>query len=319
MAREGNGDAPLLTVAAVARRLGVAPATLRTWDRRYGLGPSEHPVGAHRRYGSADLARLLVMRRLTIDGVAPAEAAQVALTADVGGLFDPALPPDGPAVADPVAFDALVDAALAADEEAVARILALHPGADVLLWWRSLVEPAFGVLSRRLVIDRPGVAPELVLTEAAMAVLRAVVPRPSGGQPVVLVLAPGVRAGLLVVHTVAAALATRGVDARVVAGALTPRHAVELVAMSRTSAVVTVADSPSQDLAVVDRLARERPDLPHFVMLPESAAERLPIGRSVHRARTVTGVVHEALAAVGLTGTGQPRASVRASGSSHSG
>ena len=33
---------PALTVAAVARRLGVAPATLRTWDRRYGLGPTEH-------------------------------------------------------------------------------------------------------------------------------------------------------------------------------------------------------------------------------------------------------------------------------------
>ena len=31
---------PALAVAAVARRLGVAPATLRTWDRRYGLGPS---------------------------------------------------------------------------------------------------------------------------------------------------------------------------------------------------------------------------------------------------------------------------------------
>ncbi|MEY3685921.1 MAG: hypothetical protein RJB00_871, partial [Actinomycetota bacterium] len=29
-----------LTVASVARRLGIAPATLRTWDRRYGLGPS---------------------------------------------------------------------------------------------------------------------------------------------------------------------------------------------------------------------------------------------------------------------------------------
>ncbi|MBN9326765.1 MAG: MerR family transcriptional regulator, partial [Cellulomonas sp.] len=60
--------APALTVAAVARRLGVAPATLRTWDRRYGLGPSEHPAGSHRRYGAEDLARLLVMRRLTIDG-----------------------------------------------------------------------------------------------------------------------------------------------------------------------------------------------------------------------------------------------------------
>ncbi|MEV6787027.1 MerR family transcriptional regulator, partial [Streptomyces sp. NPDC051098] len=28
-----------LTTGAVARRLGVAPTTLRSWDRRYGIGP----------------------------------------------------------------------------------------------------------------------------------------------------------------------------------------------------------------------------------------------------------------------------------------
>ena len=62
-----------LTVAAVARRLGVAPATLRTWDRRYGLGPSEHSSGEHRRYSETDLARLTLMRKLVIAGVAPSE------------------------------------------------------------------------------------------------------------------------------------------------------------------------------------------------------------------------------------------------------
>ena len=45
-----------LEVAAVARRLGVATGTLRTWDRRYGLGPSEHQAGTRRRYTAADLA-----------------------------------------------------------------------------------------------------------------------------------------------------------------------------------------------------------------------------------------------------------------------
>ena len=63
-----------LTVAAVARRLGVAPATLRTWDRRYGLGPTRHTAGAHRRYARSDLARLESMRRLVLDGVPPGEA-----------------------------------------------------------------------------------------------------------------------------------------------------------------------------------------------------------------------------------------------------
>ena len=67
-----------LTVAAVARRIGVAPATLRTWDRRYGLGPSEHVEGQHRRYCPQDLARLTMMRRLIIAGVSPSDAAEQA-------------------------------------------------------------------------------------------------------------------------------------------------------------------------------------------------------------------------------------------------
>ena len=49
---------PGLAVAAVARRLGVAPATLRTWDRRYGLGPSQHRAGSHPRYTDDDVAEV---------------------------------------------------------------------------------------------------------------------------------------------------------------------------------------------------------------------------------------------------------------------
>ncbi len=67
-----------LTVAAVARLIGVAPATLRTWDRRYGLGPSDHNDGEHRRYCPGDVARLMTMRRLIVAGVSPAEAAEQA-------------------------------------------------------------------------------------------------------------------------------------------------------------------------------------------------------------------------------------------------
>ena len=76
-----------LSAGAVARRLGVAVTTLRTWHQRYGLGPSEHVPGHHRRYTVEDLSRLEVMRRLTAEGVAPAEAARWARVA-------PEVPPD---------------------------------------------------------------------------------------------------------------------------------------------------------------------------------------------------------------------------------
>ena len=72
-----------VTVAEVAHRLGVAPATLRTWDRRYGLGPTTHEAGAHRRYSDEDLARLATMRRLVVSGVPPQQAAQLAKSAPV--------------------------------------------------------------------------------------------------------------------------------------------------------------------------------------------------------------------------------------------
>ena len=77
----GDESAPRLTVAAVARRLGVAPATLRTWDRRYGLGPGGHTSGRHRRYGPDDIARLERMQRALLRGASPAEAARYACAA----------------------------------------------------------------------------------------------------------------------------------------------------------------------------------------------------------------------------------------------
>ncbi|WP_250286469.1 MULTISPECIES: MerR family transcriptional regulator [unclassified Frankia] len=83
---------PRYTVAAVARRLGIAPATLRTWNRRYGLGPADHVSGTRRRYDPHDLARLEFMCRLTQAGIAPAEAARLARSALPEDLPEPQWP-----------------------------------------------------------------------------------------------------------------------------------------------------------------------------------------------------------------------------------
>ncbi|MGZ3145962.1 MerR family transcriptional regulator [Lentzea chajnantorensis] len=63
---------------AVAAMLGVSPVTLRTWDQRYGLGPSGRTEGGHRRYEEADVEVLRRMVALTGQGVTPAAAAELA-------------------------------------------------------------------------------------------------------------------------------------------------------------------------------------------------------------------------------------------------
>ncbi|WP_315095655.1 MerR family transcriptional regulator [uncultured Cellulomonas sp.] len=283
---------PALAVAAVARRLGVAPATLRTWDRRYGLGPSEHSAGAHRRYSAVDVERLLVMRRLTLDGVAPGESARIALATDVTAGPVTQVHGDGPTTPTSV-----VDAALAGDVEGCARLLALDAGADVVSWWTALVEPALAALARRTVVDPPGVDATAAVHAGVLAALRTrTVPIAGARRPVVLVLVAPRETRPLVAHALAGALAAEGVDARIVGGPVGAHHAVELAVMTRARAVVTLGSRVDADLEVVDRLAREQPDLLQFVMVPDAAAGAVPLDRSVHRARTFTGLLHEVLA-----------------------
>jgi hypothetical protein len=76
-----------LAAGAVARLLGVSVTTLRTWHQRYGLGPSLHRPGHHRRYSDEDLERLQTMVRLTGQGLPAAEAARAAIVgiAEAGG------------------------------------------------------------------------------------------------------------------------------------------------------------------------------------------------------------------------------------------
>ena len=65
-----------LPVTAAARWLGLSASTLRSWERRYGLGPSLRTPGGHRRYSAADLTALKQLQQLTAAGMATATAAR---------------------------------------------------------------------------------------------------------------------------------------------------------------------------------------------------------------------------------------------------
>ncbi len=86
------------SVGMVARRLGVAPSTLRTWNRRYGIGAQALSPGRHRRYTDEDISRLEHMQKLILRGVSPGDAARAALAAGAHPTRPPvAERPGGPA------------------------------------------------------------------------------------------------------------------------------------------------------------------------------------------------------------------------------
>src|SRR4051812_4063573 len=75
-------------VGAVAERLGIAAPTLRSWDRRHGVGPSLRTRGNHRRYTELDIRRVLLMSRLTAQGVPAQSAADSVLAMDSGAIAE---------------------------------------------------------------------------------------------------------------------------------------------------------------------------------------------------------------------------------------
>src|SRR5687768_2750736 len=74
-ARSDAPAQPLLRIGELARRAGIAPATLRAWERRYGILDPLRSDSGYRLYTPEDERRLLEMVRLVESGVAPAQAA----------------------------------------------------------------------------------------------------------------------------------------------------------------------------------------------------------------------------------------------------
>jgi MerR family transcriptional regulator, light-induced transcriptional regulator len=260
-AQSRHGDADGLDVglgvSAVARRLGVAPGTLRTWARRYGIEATGHEAGAQRRYSSADLARLTLMRRLMLEGVSAAEAAHTALEQPAharrglrrGRVREVPTSPTTPRRrggggqvvplrdASPEARG-LARAAMALDPQTCSSLLADSLAKrGVLVSWQDMVIPVLAGVGERWRATGRGVEIEHLLTECVEDALREVTrhiePRRT---PPVLLAAPDVEAHDLALYALAAALAENSVAVRMF-GAGVPMTALA-DAVSRVGAAV---------------------------------------------------------------------------------
>ncbi len=70
-----------LSISDLAERTGVPPATLRSWESRYGFPRPARPAGGHRRYAETDVAAVLEVLRHRDAGLALASAVRRATTA----------------------------------------------------------------------------------------------------------------------------------------------------------------------------------------------------------------------------------------------
>jgi DNA-binding transcriptional MerR regulator len=233
-----------LTASQAARLVGVAVTTLRTWDRRYGLGPAEHRAGMHRRYADEDVRRLREMRRLTAQGVPPAQAAAWILSRTApasrrdGGGRAVAVGSAGPAVR------GLTRAAMRLDAPELRRLISNAVAEDgVAVAWTRLIAPALVHIGRKHATTQALVEVEHLLS-AEISLQLAAIPRQADAASVLLACADEEQHSLPL-EALAAALAQQGAGCRQL-GARVPRSALR-EAIRRTAPDIVVVWSQTEE------------------------------------------------------------------------
>ncbi|UZJ24934.1 MerR family transcriptional regulator [Rhodococcus antarcticus] len=291
-----------LSVAAVARRLGVAPATLRTWDRRYGVGPSEHRPGSHRRYAPLDMRRLELMQDALAHGASPAEAARLALAA-LAGETTPEPPGPRAAAPGPLVVDhdttvstghrsslpmrgagrrahGLARAVLALDGDSTTRQLRDSIEATgVITTWDDVARPVLRALAERWSRTGAGIELEHLLTEAITTVMAQVTmsaPPPVSARPILLGSMSG-ELHALPLRVLRATLAERGVQTSLLGADLPIGALAAAVARTAPAALFLWSqDDRNADPDLVGQLPRIRPRTRCYVGGPGWNPTRLP-------------------------------------------
>jgi DNA-binding transcriptional MerR regulator len=252
-----------LTVAAVARRLGVAPATLRTWDRRYGIGPSEHDSGTHRRYSATDLMRLTAMARLIVAGVSPKDAAIKALALNAKSTKNKVEKVVQESEANGDLVSQLYKSALKFDQVNIEKLLKKSISENSLeTTWVEVIAPLLTEVGDDWVRTGTGIETEHFLSEVLRKILSenlGKVAKPKNARPVLLACVEN-EYHSLALAALAAVLAESGIEC-IYLGARTPQSALnEVIIKSAPPAIFLWAQlSENADHKYVKSIPATRP------------------------------------------------------------
>ncbi|MEV0248630.1 MerR family transcriptional regulator [Nocardia sp. NPDC050712] len=223
------------TVGSVAKRLEIPVATLRSWNQRYGIGPSRHAPGRHRYYTREDIAVVVRMVELVRAGATPASAAQAAraTSAPISALED---------------VPAILAAAQRLDPaELLPAIVAHFSHHGVVDTWNLLCRPVFAAIIDRQDAGAGFIDVEHMLSWAVTSALHRVAPllRDAARYPPILLACTGGEQHTLPLEVLRAALAEHGEPA-VFLGQSVPDSALTdaLARQQRAPVVVLWAQTP---------------------------------------------------------------------------
>lgn len=277
----------MYTIKRAAELLGVSEATLRAWERRYGIGSPTRSDAGYRLYDDAALSELMVMHALVRSGWSAREAA----TQTLRRKTDPQTAPDAASTAAQV--ELLADSAVTFDTTQLGTLLderfASGPFETVIDSW---LLPALAALGQGWEAQRLTVAGEHFVSHAVTRRLSAAYDSAGEnphGPKVVIGLPPGARhdLGLLSFATAARRV---GLSTRYLGADVPVSDWAVAVADTGVRAAVLAAPMAEDGPAltqVVEAVLAARPDL--VVAVGGAAQELAPsacmlLGHSVSRA-----------------------------------
>ncbi len=230
----GSRSGSAWTAGQVARHLGIAESTLRSWHRRYGIGPQGAEPGRYRRYGEEDVARLRRMLDLIGRGMLASDAARTVQAGD-----------SEPVTAERDVAD-VVTAARASDAERCRIILdSVLNRRGVIGAWDEVCRPALAAIDADQHADPDCIDVEHGLSWAVLGGLHRT-PRPpvAPGATLVLLACAEEEHHSLPLAALAAALAACRIPARMLGAATPTASLVRAVRETRPGAVVLWSQRP---------------------------------------------------------------------------
>jgi DNA-binding transcriptional MerR regulator len=241
-------------IQTVAEMTGVPAATLRAWERRYGIPAPERSSSAYRLFSDHDVASIRKLKELCDGGMAPAEAARLVVRVEEGNT---------PVEGDPFerACEAIVRAIVEFDSEELEQAVrgAMFLGSATTVYNRVLA-PTMRTVGDRWHEGTFSIAQEHMTTEVLLGVardmLRLLDPPRSAPQALLACFADEEHA--LPLYGVAFGLVQAGLRP-VLLGARTPpsaiRHAVESIQPALVGLSVTVSPPTHHARELIDGYA----------------------------------------------------------------